>query len=106
MVEEKTARSIGILGKSFVIEILEALNEGPKRFTDLKEHCPNDKTRANRIRCLKKEHLIEAVLADIGGQNVIHYVITERGREALTLLQRLEMLILFQNNKKVSSKPK
>jgi len=31
---------VKLLAKAFAIEILQALNEAPLRFVDLKDHCP------------------------------------------------------------------
>ena len=92
--EKKKPRTIGVLGKAFVIEILEALREKPRRFVDLKAHCPNDRTRANRLKALKKNGFIKTVIIEIKEQSFIHYDITEKGEKAFKLLQQLETITL------------
>ncbi len=89
----KNPRSINLLGKLFVMEILEAVNESPKRYMDLKDHCPNDRTRSTRLKELKKHGLIEAVIVEIEEQSIIHYAITEKGEAVLRLLQQLERML-------------
>lgn len=91
MVKRKT-RTIGVLGKTFVIEILEALREKPKRFVDLKEQCPNDRTRANRLKGLKRANFIKTLIIEIKEQSFIHYSITKKGENAFKLLQQLEAM--------------
>jgi DNA-binding HxlR family transcriptional regulator len=92
ILEKKKPRTIGVLGKAFVIEILEALRERPMRFMDLREHCPNDRTRANRLKGLKKNNFIKTVIIEIKEQSFIHYAITEKGEKAFELLQQLEVI--------------
>ncbi|MCD6431561.1 helix-turn-helix transcriptional regulator [Candidatus Bathyarchaeota archaeon] len=92
MTKKEKSRNIGIFGKSFVIEILEAVSEKPRRFVDLKEHCPNDKTRTDRLRSLKKNGLLKSIIIEVKGQSFIHYAITEKGEKALNLLQQLEAM--------------
>ena len=92
--EKKKPRTIGVLGKAFVIEILEALREKPRRFVDLKAHCPNDRTRENRLKALKKNGFIKTVIIEIKEQSFIHYDITEKGEKAFKLLQQLETITL------------
>jgi len=47
-------KALKLLAKAFTAEILQALNENSLRFVDLKEHCPNDRTRALRLKELRK----------------------------------------------------
>ena len=89
---ERKQRTIGVLGKAFIIEILEAIYEKPRRFVDLKQQCPNDKTRAKRLKELKGNSFIKTVIIEIKGQSFIHFGITEKGEKALKLLQQLEAL--------------
>jgi len=89
---KKKPRTIGVLGKAFAIEILEAIHEKPRRFSDLKQQCPNDKTRANRLKGLKKTSFIKTVIIEIKEQSFVHYCITDKGEKALKLLQQLEAM--------------
>jgi DNA-binding HxlR family transcriptional regulator len=92
ILKRKKPRTIGVLGKAFVIEILEAIREKPKRFVDLKQQCPNDRTRANRLKGLKRNNFIKTVIVEINEQSFIHYHITEKGEKAFKLLQQLEAI--------------
>ncbi len=76
----------------FVIEMLEALNQSPRRFVDLKKQCPNDKTRANRLKSLKRNGFISTTIIEVKEQDFIHYCITEKGKKALNLLLQLEKI--------------
>jgi len=91
--EKKKPRTIGILGKSFVIEILEAVREKPKRFVDLRGHCANEKTRTHRLKTLRRNGFIKTIILEIKGQSFIHYTLTNKGEKALQLLQQLETMI-------------
>ena len=88
----RKARTIGVLAKSFTIEILEAVSKKPRRFTDLKQACPNASTRATRLRELRRGGFIRSIILEIGEQSFIHFTITDKGKNALQLLQQLEKL--------------
>jgi len=91
--KSKKARTIGILGRPYVIDILESLCKKPLRFVDLKDKCLNDRTRANRLKELKKKGFIKTIIVDVDEQSFVHYVITSKGEKALCLLRELEALI-------------
>jgi DNA-binding HxlR family transcriptional regulator len=88
--KEKT-RTIGVLGKQFSVEILEALSGKPCRFSDLKAQCPNDRTRTRRLRELREKGLIRTIIISIEDRNFIHYILTEKGKRALELVKQLEL---------------
>ena len=88
--EKEKIRTIGVLGKSFSIEILEALSEKPMRFSDLKAQCPNDRTRTRRLKKLRENGFIKTIIIQIESRNFIHYTLTESGAKALELLKQLE----------------
>ena len=83
---------VKLLARAFAIEILQALNEAPLRFVDLKDYCPNERTRALRLKELRKIGFITATVIEIGNHSYVHYQITEKGRRALQLLNELEKL--------------
>ena len=83
---------IKLLAKAFAIEVLQALSEGSLRFVDLKEICPNDRTRALRLKELRKIGFIVTVVKEIENHSFIHYQITDRGRKALEIIEQLEKL--------------
>jgi len=74
------------------MEILNALDKRPLRFVELKEHCPNDRTRALRLKELKKMGFIIATVKEIENHSAIHYQITEKGKKALDLVEQIEEL--------------
>ncbi|MHC1627835.1 MAG: winged helix-turn-helix transcriptional regulator [Candidatus Nezhaarchaeales archaeon] len=82
-----------ILGRAFAIEIMEELSKRALRFVDLKNCCPNDRTRSLRLKELKKLGLIDVVVKDVGGRYSIHYQLTEKGRRALKLINELRELL-------------
>jgi DNA-binding HxlR family transcriptional regulator len=79
--KKRKRRTIGVLGKLCTIEILEALNVKPLRFTDLRAQCSNDRTRTLRLKQLRRKGFIKTILIEIGEQNFIHYTITEKGKK-------------------------
>ena len=83
---------VKLLARAFAIEILNALNETPLRFVDLKDYCPNDRTRALRLKELRKIGFVIATIKEIENHSYVHYQITEKGRKALQLLNELESL--------------
>ena len=74
---------IMVIGKVYALDILEALFNGPKRFSDLNKACPIEKTRSQRLKELKAIELIEAIVMEKGKRNFVHYKITEMGESAL-----------------------
>jgi len=81
---------IWLLGERYVLNILDALFEGPKRFADLADACPNEKTRTAKLRSLEEAGLIETVSSKIGKRFFVHYKLTEKGNEMLQELMRME----------------
>ena len=83
---------VKLLAKAFAIEILNALNEKPLRFADLKDYCPNDRTRAIRLKELRKLGFVVTVIKEIENHSFICYQITNKGRKALQLIEQIEKL--------------
>jgi len=55
MSERKKWTLISLLGERYILDILDALFEGARRFADLAEACPNEKTRTAKLRKLVQE---------------------------------------------------
>ena len=72
-----------VIGKPYCLDILEALFESPKRFTDLGKACPIEKTRVKRLKELKAEGLVEVVVLEKGKRDFMHYKLTEKGESVL-----------------------
>jgi len=90
MLKRKKWPLIQLLGERYVLNILGALLEGPKRFADLADACPNEKTRTAKLRRLEEARLIEAVSSKIGKRFFVHYKLTEKGNGMLQELMRME----------------
>ena len=85
-------KALKLLAKAFTAEILQALNENSLRFVDLKEYCPNDRTRALRLKELRKTDFIGVMVKEVDDHSYVHYQITDKGRKALELIEQLEKL--------------
>jgi len=77
---------VKLLAKAFAIEMLQALNEVPLRFVDLKDYCPNDRTRALRLKELRKIGFVTATIKEIENHSYVHYQITEREEKPFNYL--------------------
>lgn len=85
-------KALKLLAKAFTAEILQALNEDSLRFVDLKEYCPNDRTRTLRLKELRKTDFIAVIVKEVDDHSYVHYQITDKGRKALELIEQLEKL--------------
>ena len=90
MSDRKKWTLIPLLGERYVLNILEALLEGPKRFADLADACPNEKTRTAKLRSLEEAGLIGTVSSKMGKRFFVHYKLTEKGNGMLQELMRME----------------
>jgi DNA-binding HxlR family transcriptional regulator len=90
MLKRKKWTLIQLLGERYVLNILDALLEGSKRFVDLADACPNEKTRTAKLRRLEEAGLIETVSSKIGKRFFVHYQLTEKGKKMLQELIRME----------------
>jgi len=81
---------IPLLGERYILNILDALLEGSKRFADLADACPNEKTRTAKLRRLEEAGLIETVSSKMGKRFFVHYKLTEKGNGMLQELIRIE----------------
>lgn len=74
---------IRMLGEYHSFDILEALLQSPKRFSDLNKACPIEKTRAKRLKELKVEGLVQIIVKERGKKDFMHYNLTEKGETIL-----------------------
>ena len=72
-----------VIGKVYSLDILEALQSSPKRFSDLNKACPIEKTRSKRLKELMKANFVETVVKEKGKRHFVHYKITGRGESTL-----------------------
>jgi DNA-binding HxlR family transcriptional regulator len=88
---KRTWKLIQLLGEPYVLDIMAALREDPKRFVDLYEACPNEKTRTNKLRRLEKSKLVSTTVAKTNkGRRFINYILTSKGREVFDQLLKIE----------------
>lgn len=90
MSERKKWTLISLLGERYILDILDALFEGARRFADLAEACPNEKTRTAKLRKLEEARLIETVSSKIGKRFFVHYKLTEKGKSIVQEILRIE----------------
>lgn len=74
---------IRTLAQTYSLDILEALEERPLRFTDLADPGPNEATRSQRLKELEEAGLISTVSLKIDKRNFVHYRLTENGKRVL-----------------------
>ena len=80
------------LKNSYIFEILGAIAEKPRRYTDLAMVCPNETTRSRRMKELKTEGLINANVMAVGKKNAIFYKLTSKGQKLLSWYSELRKL--------------
>jgi DNA-binding HxlR family transcriptional regulator len=83
MVKEEQKSIIQMVGKPYILEIMESLSEQPRRFVDLSDACRNEKTRTIRLRELERANLIETISIKVGKRSFVHYRLTEKGASIL-----------------------
>lgn len=77
------------IAQTYALDIMEAVNKRPLRFTDLEPACPNEKTRSQRLKELEDASLITTGSLKIGRRYFVHYTLTSRGRQALQKVKEL-----------------
>ena len=78
-----------IIAQTYALDVLEAVNKRPMRFTDLEAACPNEKTRSQRLKELEEGGLITTGSLKIGRRYFVHYTLTSKGRQALQKVREL-----------------
>lgn len=89
MVKEEQRSIIQLVGKQYILDIMESLSEQPKRFVDLSDACKNEKTRTIRLRELERANLIETVSIKVGKRSFIHYRLSEKGASVLNEIAKI-----------------
>jgi DNA-binding HxlR family transcriptional regulator len=75
MVKEEQKSIIQIVGKPYILEIMESLSEQPRRFVDLSNACKNEKTRTIRLRELERANLIDTISIKVGKRSFVHHLV-------------------------------
>ena len=80
---------VRLLGEKYVLNLLESLYEGPKRFSDLRDACQIDKTLCQKLHRLQTADLVGTELATVNKRPVVQYKLTRKGRIALRHIRAL-----------------
>jgi len=89
MVKEEQKSIIQMVGKPYILEIMESLSEQPGRFVDLSSACKNEKTRTIRLRELERANLIDTISIKLGKRSFVHYRLTEKGASILKEIAKI-----------------
>lgn len=80
-----------VLGKAYAFEVLRFLEENPSsRFTDISPACRQEKVRAQRLRELEKEKLIEVKVKRVKGRAIQFYSLSNKGKEILSHMREID----------------
>ena len=95
MIEINEADIIKLLSKSKTIEILRALEEGDKSFTDLQfELHAQLSTTKRALEALQRAGLIEKKIAKRDNRRVTLYKLTSLGKSVLDWLDEFENIVI------------
>ncbi|MDI6859687.1 MAG: winged helix-turn-helix transcriptional regulator [Methanocellales archaeon] len=77
-----------VLCSKYFCDILITLKQGPKSYNEIKSKLKiSPHTLNRRIKELTDYELIKPILVRVEGENRIKYEITDRGKEALPLIE-------------------
>ncbi|MFW9804217.1 MAG: hypothetical protein ACFFFC_16270 [Candidatus Thorarchaeota archaeon] len=81
-----------VLNKKYALEVLKALGEGDKAFTDFKDGKKiKYNTQINRVlKLLVRYALASHIIKEVGPKEVSYYTINQRGRDILELVNLME----------------
>ncbi|MBI5252815.1 MAG: winged helix-turn-helix transcriptional regulator [Euryarchaeota archaeon] len=81
------------IGKAYAFEILLFLEgKSPLRFTDIHPACKHEKVRAQRLRELEKEKLIEAKMERLKGRAILLYSLSNKGEKILQHMKEIQKI--------------
>jgi len=86
---------ICLLGEKYVLEIMYALDAGPKRYSQLRAVCSTDPTLTKKLRKLQKASLVGTEASTVDGRPAIMYRLTTDG---VAVLRHLEALPVPTSN--------
>ena len=85
---------ISLLGEKYVLDIMSSLDAGPKRYTQLKDACPIDRTLTEKLRKLQDAGLVGTEARSVNKKPAIHYNLTKRGIAVLRHFEGLSSTIV------------
>ncbi len=81
------------IGKAYAFEILLFLEgKSPLRFTDIHPACRQEKVRAQRLRELEKEKLIEVKMERLKGRAILRYSLSDKGERILQHMKEIQKI--------------
>lgn len=81
---------IRLLSQTYALDILDALNKKPLRFSDLASCSPNERTRSQRLKELENIGLIHTASMKVGKRYFVHYALTDKGK---LILQKVKEIV-------------
>ncbi len=81
-------KKLGVL-QPFILDILRALANGPKRFVDLKRYVKNERTLSLKLSRLQDYGLVKMDHVKVAGKYINRYDITAKGKTLLESLKKL-----------------
>jgi DNA-binding HxlR family transcriptional regulator len=81
------------LGRIYVVDTLFSLLKSPKRFVDLSEACPNEKTRSLALKKLEKLGLIDTASLKIDKRYFVHYKLTRKGQKVTEKMLEIKKML-------------
>lgn len=87
-----SSKELKILGDFWTLEIIQALSDGEKRFTQLQREIQNmsPTTLTNRLKKLEQHALIQRMEETVDKLSVV-YALTEKGKDILPVLKQIKI---------------
>jgi len=86
-------RLLSEVSRLYAPDILEALQNKPMRFTDLKRICRSQKTLTQRLRSLEDCEVVTTEILKKKKQRVeVFYVLTQKGKAAIAFAHEIARL--------------
>lgn len=87
-----SSKELKILGDFWTLEIIQALGDSEKRFTQLQRDIQHmsPTTLTNRLKKLEHHKLIQRMEETVDKLSVV-YVLTEKGRDILPVLKQIKI---------------
>ncbi len=83
-----TDKKLGVL-QPYILDILRALANGPKRFGDLKRYVKTERTLSQKLSRLQDYGLVKMDHVKAEGKYINRYGITAKGKDILESLKKL-----------------
>jgi len=87
--EQRNRSILQLILQPYTIDLLHAVESGPKRFSDLKKHVKNDMTLSAKLSKLVGYGLIEIVPLKTGKRYTNGYIITKKGKNIVANLEKI-----------------